>query len=83
MINNIDLNDINSWEKIDIYDKIETNNNNNNNDKLIRLKIGLLGNIQRRQRSERYLNLLVSDNIKHSLVSVNKLPNTFITKEIL
>lgn len=43
----------------------------------IRLKIGLLGDKRRRERSDRYLNLYASSSIKDALISDDRLPLSF------
>lgn len=49
----------------------------------IRLKIGILGDIRRRERSDRYLNLYTSSVIKEALIDEEKLPTRFDVSETL
>ena len=54
-----------------------TENCDGNSMPRIRLKIGLLGDKRRRERSERYLSLYASSSIKDTLLGNNRLPLSF------
>ena len=58
-------------------DSIGDDDENNGRNRLIRLKVGLLGDIRRRERSERYLNMYVSSDIRDSLISEGRQLATF------
>lgn len=62
-------------------DSSNDNGGGNDSDRLIRLKIGLLGDVRRRERSERYLNLYAPASIKDSLISIGRQQATFPLSE--
>jgi hypothetical protein len=68
-----------SWKNVYSASTSDSTIDNCNGNDLprIRLKIGLLGDKRRRERSDRYLNLYASRSIKNALVSDDRLPLTF------